>query len=130
MQIKLNSVLVEDQEKALVFYTEVLGFQKRQDIPMGEDRWLTVISPEGHPDVELLLEPLGFEPAVVYQKALYGAGIPSTAFAVDDIGTEYRRLIDAGVVFKGEPTETGTSIMATFEDGCGNLILIYEVEKP
>lgn len=126
MKIKLSSVMVDDQGEALAFYTEVLGFEKKQDIPMGSDRWLTVVSPEGPDDVELLLEPMGFPPARTYQKALFEAGIPSTAFEVPDVQLEYERLVAAGVVFKSGPTDVGTTTIAVFEDTCGNLIQIYQ----
>lgn len=126
MKIRLTSVLVNDQTSALDFYTNVLGFDKKQDIPMGEYRWLTVVSPEGPDDVELVLEPLGFPPAVTYQKALYEAGIPLTAFAVADVEIEYERLKSFGVAFKGEPQESGGTKVAVFDDTCGNLIQIFE----
>jgi predicted enzyme related to lactoylglutathione lyase len=122
MKIILTSVMVDDQEKALKFYTEVLGFVKKNDIPLGEDRWLTVVSPEGPDDVELLLEPMGFPPAKTYQKALFEAGIPLTSFAVDDIHKEYERMKKLGVVFKTAPTKMGPVTIAVFEDTCGNLI--------
>ena len=126
MKIALSSVMVDDQDKALAFYTEVLGFVKKADIPMGSDRWLTVVSPEGPDDVELLLEPLGFPPARTYQRALFEAGIPATAFAVDDIRSDFERLAKAGVVFRTEPTLAGPVTVAVFEDTCGNLIQIYQ----
>ena len=126
MKIKLSSVMVDDQEKALTFYTEVLGFTKKQDIPMGSDRWLTVISPDGPDDIELLLEPMGFQPARTYQKALFEAGIPLTAFAVPDVQLEYERLVKLGVVFKSGPTNAGPTTIAVFEDTCGNLIQLYQ----
>ena len=122
MKIILTSVMVDDQEKALKFYTEVLGFVKKNDIPVGEARWLTVVSPEGPDDVELLLEPMGFPPARTYQKALFEAGIPLTSFAVDDIQKEYERMKKLGVVFKTAPTQMGPVTIAVFEDTCGNLI--------
>jgi predicted enzyme related to lactoylglutathione lyase len=122
MKIILTSVMVDDQEKALKFYTEVLGFVKKNDIPLGEDRWLTVVSPEGPDDVELLLEPMGFPPARTYQKALFEAGIPLTSFAIDDIQKEYERMKKLGVVFKTAPTKMGPVTIAVFEDTCGNLI--------
>ena len=122
MKIILTSVMVDNQEKALKFYTEVLGFVKKNDIPLGQDRWLTVISPEGPDDVELLLEPMGFPPARTYQKALFEAGIPLTSFAVDDIQNEYERMKKLGVVFKTAPTKMGPAPIAVFEDTCGNLI--------
>ncbi len=104
MKIQLSSVMVNDQEKALWFYTEVLGFVKKKDIPMGAARWLTVVSAEGPEDVELLLEPNEFPPAKVYQKSLFDAGIPATAFAVDNIQSEHDRLTALGVVFRSPPT--------------------------
>ena len=127
MKIKLNSVMVDDQAEALKFYTEVLGFVKKLDIPMGEFRWLTVVSPEAPNDIELVLEPMGFPPAKTYQKALFEAGIPLTAFAVDDIQREYEKLAKLGVVFKTKPTQMGPVTIAVFEDTCGNLIQIYQV---
>lgn len=122
MQITLTSIFVEDQDRALQFYTEVLGFEKKHDIPMGEFRWLTVTSPEGVSGVELVLEPMAFPPARVYQKALYDAGIPITAFMSADINAEFQRLKDRGVIFRGEPTEMGPVTIVLFEDTCGNLI--------
>ncbi len=127
MKIKLTSVIVTDQEKALKFYTEVLGFVKKTEIPMGEHKWLTVVSPEEQSGVELVLEPMGFQPARVYQKALYDAGIPLTAFAVDDIQKEYDRLIDCGVAFSMKPTNMGAVTLAVFDDTCGNNIQIFQV---
>jgi len=122
MKIHLTSVMVDDQEKALKFYTEILGFVKKNDIPMGEARWLTVVSSEGTADVELLLEPMGFPPARTYQKALFEAGIPLTLFAVDDVQKEYERMKELGVVFKTTPTIMGPVTVAVFEDTCGDLI--------
>lgn len=127
MKIKLSSLLVEDQDKALRFYTEVLGFVKKTEIPMGEFKWLTVVSPEGPQDIELVLEPIGFPPARTYQKALFDAGIPLTAFAVEDIQKEYDRLKKRGVEFRGEPTKMGAVSVVLFEDTCGNLIQLYQV---
>jgi len=122
MQITLASIFVEDQDHALKFYTEVLGFEKKHDIPMGEFRWLTVTSPEGISGVELVLEPMAFPPARVYQKALFDAGIPATAFMSFDINAEYQRLKAKGVNFRGEPTAMGPVTIVLFEDTCGNLI--------
>jgi len=122
MQITLASIFVEDQDRALHFYTEILGFEKKYDIPMGEFHWLTVTSPEGVNGVELVLEPMAFPPARVYQKALYDAGIPATAFMSSDIHTEYQRLKKKGVNFRGEPTSMGSVTIVLFEDTCGNLI--------
>lgn len=127
MQIKLTSVMVNDQNKALKFYTEVLGFVKKTDIPMGEAKWLTVVSPEGPDDIELLLEPMGFPPAKTFQEALFKAGIPSTSFFVEEIQKEYDRMRKLGVVFRTEPTPAGPATIAVFEDTCGNLIQIYQV---
>ena len=127
MKIKLNSVMVDDQDKALKFYTEVLGFVVSKDIPMGGPRWLTVVSSEGPDDIELLLEPLGFPPARTFQKALFEAGIPATMFAVSDIQKEYERMKKLGVAFRSEPTKMGPTTIAVFEDTCGNLIQLYQV---
>lgn len=126
MQIKLTSILVSDQEQALRFYTETLGFVKMADIPMGPFRWLTVTSPDGVEGVELVLEPLGFPPAQVYQKALFDAGIPATAFLTKDIQAEYKRLKDVGVNFRGEPKVMGPITAVVFEDTCGNLINLVQ----
>lgn len=122
MQITLSSIFVEDQDRALQFYTEVLGFEKKHDIPMGEFRWLTVTSPEGAHGVELVLEPMAFPPARIYQKALYDAGIPITAFMSSDIHAEFQRLKARGVQFRGEPTNMGPVTVVLFDDTCGNLI--------
>jgi catechol 2,3-dioxygenase-like lactoylglutathione lyase family enzyme len=126
MKITLNSVLVDEQEKALAFYTGVLGFVKKNDVPVGEFRWLTVVSPGGPDDVELLLEPNANPAAKTYQKAIFEQGIPLTAFAVDDIQEEYERLKERGVVFRTKPTKAGPVTIAVFEDTCGNLIQIYQ----
>jgi catechol 2,3-dioxygenase-like lactoylglutathione lyase family enzyme len=107
MQIRLASVMVDGQEKALRFYTTVLGFVKDKDIPMGPFRWLTVNSPQGAQGVELVLEPMGFTPALTYQKALFDAGIPATAFLTNDIQVESARLKERGVKFRGEPKKHG-----------------------
>ena len=129
MRINLSSVLVEDQEKALRFYTEVLGFVKMADIPMGEYRWLTVVSPDGAEGVELVLEPMGFPPARTYQKALFDAGIPLTAFLTNDIQGEFNRLKERGVVFRGEPVNMGVITTVLFEDTCGNLINLVQPHR-
>jgi catechol 2,3-dioxygenase-like lactoylglutathione lyase family enzyme len=126
MQIRLASVMVEDQEKALRFYTEVLGFIKDKDIPMGPFRWLTVNSPEGAVGVELVLEPMAFPPAKTYQSALFAAGIPATAFLTGDITAEFKRLKERGVVFRGEPQNMGPITAVLFEDNCGNLINLVQ----
>jgi len=126
MRIQLASVMVDDQDKALEFYTEVLGFVKNTEIPMGEFKWLTVVSPEGPEHIELVLEPMGFPPAKTYQEALFKAGIPATAFASDDIQAEYGRLKERGVTFRGEPTSAGPITTVLFEDTCGNLINLFQ----
>jgi catechol 2,3-dioxygenase-like lactoylglutathione lyase family enzyme len=126
MKIKLNSVMVDDQVKALRFYTEVLGFVPSKDIPVGEYRWLTVVSPDGPADIELALEPNVNPAARTFQRALFEQGIPLTAFAVENIQVEYERLKSLGVVFRMEPTLAGPTTVASFEDTCGNLIQIYQ----
>lgn len=126
MQVKVTSVPVLDQGKALAFYTDVLGFVKKHDIPMGEYRWLTVVSPESPDGVEILLEPMGFAPAKVYQKQLHDAGIPWTAFEVTDIQKEYERLEKLGVTFKSKPQKMGPVMLAAFDDSCGNWIQLVE----
>ena len=126
MKIKLSSVLVDDQDKALKFYTEVLGFVKKQDIPVGEFRWLTVVSPEEPGGAELVLEPDQNPAARTYKKALFEQGIPLTAFAVEDIQKDFERMKKLGVTFTQEPTEMGPTILAVFDDTCGNLIQLYQ----
>ena len=128
MRIRLESVFVSDQDHALAFYTDKLGFVKKRDIPMGHGaRFLTVVSPEDPDGTELMLEPNGEHPATkAFKKALYAEGLPLTAFEVDDCRSEYARLLDLGVQFKSEPVDAGTAIMATLDDTCGNLIMIYE----
>ena len=127
MKIKLTSVFVDDQAKALKFYTEKLGFVVKNDIPMGEARWLTVVSPEAPDEAELLLEPNSNAAAKVYQEALFKQGIPINAFAVDDIHGDFETLRKRGVVFRSEPTSMGPTTVATLEDTCGNLIRLYQV---
>jgi predicted enzyme related to lactoylglutathione lyase len=126
MRINLSSVMVEDQEQALKFYTEMLGFIKKTDMSVGEYRWLTVTSPEGPEGIELVLEPMGFPPAREYQKALYSAGIPITAFLSRDIQAEYNQLKARGVKFRSEPQSMGAITSALFEDTCGNLINLVQ----
>ena len=126
MRIALASIFVEDQARALAFYTDVIGFHKKEDIAMGEYRWLTVVSPEGVHGVELVLEPMAFPPARTYQQALFAAGIPATAFLTDDIAAEHARLAARGVVFRGEPQRMGPVTVALFEDTCGNLINLVQ----
>ncbi len=125
MKINLTSVMIEaaDQERALKFYTEILGFRKKTEVPLGKFKWLTVVSPESD-EIELLLEPMEFAPSKVYQKALYDAGIPLKSFAVKDAFKETERLKAAGVKFKMEPTNVGTVTVAMFDDTFGNYIQI------
>jgi catechol 2,3-dioxygenase-like lactoylglutathione lyase family enzyme len=124
MKINLTSVLVDDQAKALRFYTDVLGFVKKSDIPLGEHRWLTVVSPEDPDGPELVLEPDGHPAAPPFKEALVTDGIPFTSFAVDDVQAEFERLQKAGVRFTQEPADMGTVTTAVFDDTCGNLIQI------
>lgn len=126
MRIELTSVLVDDQEKALRFYTEVLGFVKKTDLPAGEYRWLTVTSPEGPPGLELVLEPNAHPAARAYQQAIHADGIPATSFASSDVQAEYRRLSALGVPFRTPPTRTGPVTVAVFDDGCGNFIQLHQ----
>jgi catechol 2,3-dioxygenase-like lactoylglutathione lyase family enzyme len=126
MILKFMSIFVDDQEKALAFYTSVLGFKKMADIPMGQYRWLTVISPEGIEGVELVLEPVSFAPAGDFQKALFSAGIPFTAFTTKDIARDFARLKKSGVKFRGEPRNQGMITSVIFEDTCGNLIHLVQ----
>jgi glyoxylase I family protein len=126
MQIKLTSVIVDNQDKALKFYTQVLGFVKSKDIPVGAYRWITVVSPEGETDVELALEPNANPAAKTFQEAMFNQGIPLTAFQVTDIQAEYQRLKTLGVAFSKEPTQAGPITFAVFSDTCGNLIQIYQ----
>ena len=124
MRIMLTSVFVDDQDKALAFYTEVLGFVKKTEVPVGQYRWLTVVSPEQPDGAELLLEP-DTHPAVgPYKQALVTDGIPAASFAVDDTRAEHARLSALGVKFTQEPAEVGPVTMAIFDDTCGNLIQI------
>ena len=126
MKIKLNSVIVDNQDKALKFYTEVLKFRKSKDIPVGEFRWITLVSPEGHPDVELALEPNANPAGKTFQEEMFRQGIPLTAFEVDDIHAEHKRLTELGVAFTTPPTPVGPTKIAVFADTCGNLIQIYQ----
>ncbi|MCB9038872.1 MAG: VOC family protein [Lewinellaceae bacterium] len=129
MRIKVVSIPVRDQQKALAFYTDVLGFVKKTDIPLGGgNRWLTVVSQYEQNGPELLLEPapLHFEPSKVYQDALMKAGIPYTQFYVDNIQEEFERLTKSGVEFSMDPTEMGTVIVAVFNDTCGNNIQLVQ----
>ena len=126
MRIKLTSIMVEDQTKALKFYTEVLGFKKKHEIPMGEFRWLTVTSAEGPDDLELSLEPNANPAGKVFQEAMFAQGIPLAAFEVSNMDAECRRLRGLGVVFKGDPARMGPVWIAICSDTCGNLIQLYQ----
>ena len=126
MKIIVTSIFVEDQDKALSFYTETLGFLKKEEIPVGDFRWLTVVSPDDQEGTELLLEPNDNPAAKAYQKAIFEQGIPATLFGVSDIHSEYERLKKLGVRFKMEPTRAGDVTIAVFDDTCGNLIQIAE----
>lgn len=131
MKIRVVSVPVLDQEKALKFYTEKLNFVKKHDIPVGGgNRWLTVVSPDEPDGPEALLEPspLHFDPAKVFQEAVYDAGMPWTQFHVDDATAEYKRLTDLGVSFSMEPTDVGSAVIAIFDDTCGNNIQLVQVK--
>ena len=124
MRINVTSVLVDDQAKALAFYTDVLGFVKKTDVPVGEHRWLTVVSPEEPDGTELLLEPDAHPAAGPFKRALVDDGIPFTSFAVDDVNAEHDRLAALGVRFTQEPVEMGPVTTAVLDDTCGNLIQI------
>jgi catechol 2,3-dioxygenase-like lactoylglutathione lyase family enzyme len=126
MKIVVTSVLVDDQEKALRFYTDVLGFVKKNDIPMGGARWLTVVSPQDPDGTELLLEPDGHPAAGPFKAAMVEDGIPFTSFGVDDVPAEFRRLQGLGVRFTQEPAAMGPVTTAVFDDTCGNLIQIAQ----
>jgi glyoxylase I family protein len=125
MKIKLNSIMVEDQERALRFYTDVLGFAKKQDFPVGEYRWITVVAP-GRDDLELVLEPNANPASKAFQQAIFQQGIPLTAFESEDLAAEVERLKGHGVVFTTEPTQMGPVQVAVFSDTCGNLIQLYQ----
>jgi catechol 2,3-dioxygenase-like lactoylglutathione lyase family enzyme len=126
MRIHLASVFVDDQEKAAHFYTEILGFEKKEDVPMGEHRWLTVVSPEDPDGTQLLLEPDAHPAVGPFRAALIEDGIPATSFAVDSVADEHERLSAAGVRFTQPPTDLGPVVIAVFEDTCGNLIQIAQ----
>ena len=125
MRIKLTSIMVDDQSKALKFYTDVLGFVKKHEIPVGEYRWLTVVSP-GRDDLELSLEPNANPAGKTFQEAMFTQGIPITAFEVDDVAAEFKRLKGLGVVFTVDPTQAGPVTIAICADTCGNLIQLYQ----
>ncbi|ABM14170.1 VOC family protein [Mycolicibacterium vanbaalenii] len=122
MRISYASMLVDDQEKALQFYTRILGFQVKHDVPMGDVRWLTVVSPEDPDGTELTLEPDGHPAVKPFKDALVADGIPFTAFVVDDVRVEYERLAALGVRFTQQPTDMGPVTTAVLDDTCGNLV--------
>ncbi|WP_330346222.1 VOC family protein [Streptomyces longwoodensis] len=124
MRIHLTNVFVDDQETALRFYTDVLGFVKKHDVPLGADRWLTLVSPQDPEGTELLLEPSGHPAVGPYRAALVADGIPAASFAVDDVRAEFERLRALGVRFTQEPLEMGTVTTAVLDDTCGNLVQI------
>lgn len=128
MRIYVTSVPVDDQAKAEDFYTRVLGFRVKHDVPVGEDRWLTVVSPENPDGTELLLEPSGHPAVGPYKAALVKDGIPISSFQVDDLDAEHRRLVSLGVAFTQPPMDAGPVRMAVFDDTCGNLIQIIEMK--
>ena len=124
MKIIVTSIFVQDQDKALEFYTETLGFVKKHDVPVGEYRWIALVSPDNQDGTELLLEPNNHPAAKEYQKKIFAEGIPATMFGVADVHEEYKRLIKHGVKFTMEPTVMGEITLAVFDDTCGNLIQI------
>ena len=126
MRIKLTSIMVDNQDKALRFYTQIFGFVKKHDIPVGEYRWLTVVSPEGPDDLELSLEPNANPAGRTFQDAIFKQGIPIAAFEVDRMDQEFSRLKELGVMFTQEPTPAGPVIIAVCADTCGNLIQLYQ----
>ena len=126
IRIKLNSIIVDDQARAAAFYGKVLGLHKKHDIPVGEFRWLTMTSPDGPGDLELVLEPNANPAARDYQRALFEEGIPITALEVDDVEAEHERLTKAGVTFTQAPTPAGPVTIAVLSDTCGNLIQLYQ----
>jgi catechol 2,3-dioxygenase-like lactoylglutathione lyase family enzyme len=128
MKIVVTSVLVDDQDKALRFYTDVLGFVKKTEVPLGHARWLTVVSPDDPDGVELVLEPDEHPAVRPFKRALVEDGIPWTSFGVNDVNAEYKRLVDAGVRFTQPPVEMGPVVTAVFDDTCGNLIQIAQMK--
>ena len=129
MRIKLTSIFVDNQDKALKFYTDVLRFRKSKEIPVGEFKWLTVTAPDGPADVELSLEPNANPAAKQFQEAIFKQGIPITAFEVDNIRSEFERLKAMGVIFTMEPTAAGPVLISIFSDTCGNLTQLYEPKR-
>ena len=128
MKMYIKSVMVEDQQHALKFYTGTLGFKVKHNIPMGDHAWITLVSPDEPDGVELALEPNQYPAARKLQEAIMEDGIPWTAFSVDDIEAEVKRLVDAGVTFTQPPMKAGEATMAVFDDTCGNLIQIIQLD--
>jgi catechol 2,3-dioxygenase-like lactoylglutathione lyase family enzyme len=126
IRVKLTSIMVADQERARHFYTEVLGFVIKHDVPMGGANWLTVVAPDDPEGVELLLEPLGHPASVTFQQALYRDGVPLTQLYTEDLRAEHRRLTGLGVVFNDAPQQMGPVLVADFHDTCGNLIRLVQ----
>ena len=126
MRIRLSSIMVDNQDKALTFYTEVFGFVKKHEIPVGEFKWLTVVSPEGPDDVELSLEPNANPAGKAFQEAMFKQGIPLAAFEVDDLDKEFKRLQALDVLFTQRPSKMGPVTIAVCADTCGNLIQLYQ----
>lgn len=126
LKIKIASLIVDDQDKAEKFYTEVLGFEVKENVPVGEFRWLTVVSPDNRDGVELALEPNDNPASKTFQKALFDQGIPATMFFVEDLQKTYEKLVELGVVFKVQPKDMGGTFAAIFNDTCGNLIMIAQ----
>lgn len=127
MRIYITSIFVDDQAKALDFYTKKLGFEVKNDVPVGEHRWLTVVSKEQPDGTELLLEPSDHPAVTPYKNALVEDGIPATSFQVDDVDAEFERLKDIGVIFTQKPTDGGPVRMAVFDDTCGNLLQLVQM---
>lgn len=126
LKIKIASLIVDDQDKAEKFYTEVLGFEVKENVPVGEFRWLTVVSPDNRDGVELALEPNDNPASKTFQKALFDQGIPATMFFVEDLQKTYEKLVELSVVFKVQPKDMGGTFAAIFNDTCGNLIMIAQ----
>ena len=126
MRIRLTSLMVDDQDKALEFYTDVLGFRKKHDVPVGEFRWITVVSPDGPDELELVLEPNANPAGKAFQDAMFKQGIPLAAFEVSDMQREVERLTSKGVAFTRAPAKAGPVTLAVFADTCGNLIQLYQ----
>ncbi|MBD3401391.1 VOC family protein [candidate division GN15 bacterium] len=126
MKIKVASLIVDDQDKAEKFYTEVLGFEVKENVPVGEFRWLTVVSPDNRDGTELALEPNQNPAAKTFQKAIFDQGIPATMFFVEDLQKTYEKLVESGAVFKVQPKDMGGTFAAILDDTCGNLIMIAQ----